>query len=531
MMTSRLWRAAGIAVSALFLLSVAWLAHLQNGGPAHQPIELSNGVTGMMYLPGPVEPARANPFYDLFPKPQAQRPPAVVLMHGFISDSVMMSTLARRLAENGYAVLAIDANGHGANRNPFGDEQTRAGALREDFKAAVDFLRDYDRVDGSRIVVMGHSMGAGATLDFAAHESGLSGAVMISGGWTLGPIRPRNALFIFGEHDPAEEIQETSTMIAEHLAGVSPIEAGKQYGDFAQGTAVEVVQMAGENHISMVSSREVATRIVQWLDGVFGTTRTNAINLSDPRMPVRTLALVLFLLVLIAIGRVTGSIAPRWSERPAGSAGWLGILAIAVALFAAMPLVATIVPTGFFPMVLGDAQVSWLMAASVLAIGYLAIFGRLEGANLRARLGRTALAATLAFAAIYLCSNAISVTLHRLSLTPERLLMLILGTILTLPFWYAFEVLVRRGGIVISTVLGTTGRILFIVLMGVGVALRILPGVLMLAMPILVPILLVFEIFAASAYSASRNLALIATVEALWFVWLIAATNPITFML
>ncbi|HUA33327.1 MAG TPA: alpha/beta fold hydrolase [Candidatus Binataceae bacterium] len=527
----RRWSAAGIAVTVLFLLSVAWLAHLQNGGPAHQPIELSNGVTGMMYLPGPIEPARANPFYELFAKPQALRPPAVVLMHGFMSDSVMMSTLARRLAENGYAVLAIDANGHGANRNPFGDTMTRSGALRDDFSAAVDFLRNYERVDGSRIVVMGHSMGAGATLDFATHEPGLSGAVMISGGWTLGPIRPRNALFIFAEHDPAEEIQGPSTAIAEHLAGVSPIEAGKQYGDFAQGSAVEVVQMPGENHISIVTSRAVAMRIVRWVDGVFGTTRTSPINLHDARTRARNLAAVLFIFVLIVIGRVTGSIAPLWNERPAGAAGWIGVLTIAVALLAAMPLISTILPAGFFPMVVGDAQVSWLIAASVLAIGYLAIFGRLEGPSLRGRIGRTVLAATLAFAAIYLGSNAIAVTMHRLSLTPERLLMLVLGTILTLPFWYAFEVLVRRGGVVISTVLGTTGRIVFIALMGVGVALRILPGVLMLAMPILVPIFLVFEIFAASAYSTSRNLALIATVEALWFVWLIAATNPITFML
>jgi hypothetical protein len=37
------------------------------------------------------------------------------------------------------------------------------------------------------------------------------------------------------------------------------------------------------------------------------------------------------------------------------------------------------------------------------------------------------------------------------------------------------------------------------------------------------------EIFAASAYSASRNLALIAIVESAWFVWVIAATSPITF--
>jgi dienelactone hydrolase len=520
------WRIAGIAVAVLFLLSVAWLGRLQKGGPAHLEVELSGGIPGTIYLPG-----RGDPFYTLFPKPPSERPPAVVLMHGFMSDSVMMSSLARRLAENGYAVLAIDAIGHGANRNPFVDTMSRANALRGNFKAAVDFLRDYDLVDGSRIVVMGHSMGAGATLDFATHEPGLSGAVMISGGWSLGPIRPRNTLFIFAEHDPVEAIQETSIALAEHLANAKPIELGKLYGDFAQGTAVEAVRVPGENHISMVYSTAVASTIVKWLDGVFGTTRTAPINLSEPRLKVRSVALFLFTFVLIGIGRVSGALVERWAERPAGADGWYGELVVAIALLAAMPLVATNLPLGFFPLIVGDAQMSWLIAASVVAIGYLGINGRLDWGRTRDGLGATIFAGLLAFAAIYLCMNAISITLHRFSLTPERFLMLIAGTLMLLPFWYAFELLVRRGGVVISTVLGLVGRAIVIALMGAGIALGILPFVIALVMPILIPIFVAFEIFAAAAYSRSRNLALIAIVETLWFVWLIAATNPITFQL
>ena len=157
-----------------------------------------------MYLPGP-----GNPFYTLFPKPVAERPPAVVLIHGFTGDRVLMSGLARRLAENGYAVLAIDVNGHGENRNPFNGGKAESDSLRANVKNAVDYLRDNQLVDGSRIVVMGHSMGAGAALDYATHDPNLKGAVMISGGWALGPERPKNALFIFAENDPDEPIQDT----------------------------------------------------------------------------------------------------------------------------------------------------------------------------------------------------------------------------------------------------------------------------------------------------------------------------------
>jgi dipeptidyl aminopeptidase/acylaminoacyl peptidase len=47
--------------------------------------------------------------------------------------------------------------------------------LHEDVKNAVEFLRQSSLVDGSRIVVMGHSMGAGATLDYATHDASLKG--------------------------------------------------------------------------------------------------------------------------------------------------------------------------------------------------------------------------------------------------------------------------------------------------------------------------------------------------------------------
>jgi hypothetical protein len=89
---------------------------------------------------------------------------------------------------------------------------------------------------------------------------------------------------------------------------------------------------------------------------------------------------------------------------------------------------------------------------------------------------------------------------------------------------------VRRGGIAISTVWGSLGRIVILVLMGVGASLNVLPFVLILILPILAIAFVMLEIFAASAYSTSRNLTLIAVFETLWFAWMLAAVNPITFM-
>ena len=201
-----------IILAALFIIAVARLVRLENGGTPHAFVMLPGQEPATMYLPGP-----GYPFYTQFPKPVAERPPAVVLVHGFSGDRRLMSTLARRLAENGYGVLAIDVNGHGENRNPFNGGEAENDALRDDVKKAVDYLRNSDLVDGSRIVVMGHSMGAGAALDYATHDPSLKGAVMISGGWVLGPERPKNALFIFAENDPDEEVRWSASYMLRQL--------------------------------------------------------------------------------------------------------------------------------------------------------------------------------------------------------------------------------------------------------------------------------------------------------------------------
>ena len=109
-------------------------------------------------------------------------------------------------------------------------------------------------------------------------------------------------------------------------------------------------------------------------------------------------------------------------------------------------------------------------------------------------------------------------------------MVMVMASVLLFPFWMSFELLVRRGGLVISTVWALLGRALIVVLMVVGVSLNVLPFVLMLILPLLGLLLVMIEIFAASAYSTSQNLVLIAVFETLWWAWMIAAVSPITFM-
>ena len=516
-------RIIAIGLAVVFILAIARLARLENGGPSHTFIMLPGQEPATLYIPGP-----ERPFFMQLPKPAGERPPAVVLIHGFMADRKLMSVLARRLAENGYAVLAIDVNGHGENSNPFGGGVGDAGSLREDVKQAVDYLRSSPFVDGSRIVVMGHSMGAGATLDYATHDPNLKGAVMISGGWQLGPQRPKNALFIFAERDP-DMIQDTSPVLAAHVAEVAQIELGKTYGEFAQGSAVEAIRVPGVDHVTIVYSAAAATTIVRWLDSTFGITRTGAIEVADGRLGATGLALLVFVIALVPMGRVCGSMVADWAGERPGPSGWIGLLILGGALIASMPL-AGADPASFVPVVVGDIQLSWFGVAGLIIVVVLALSHRLDWYRIREGAGAAILAAAGGFAVAYVCQVAMSVAFHHQSMSPERLMVMAMASVILFPFWMGFELLLRRGGPAISTAWAVLGRILIVVLMAAGVSLGLLPFFLMLILPIIVLNFVMIEIFAASAYSASRNLTLIAVFETLWFAWLIAAASPITFM-
>ena len=172
-----------------------------------------------------------------------------------------MSVLARALVQADYAVLVLDLRGHGANRNSFLAARGRDDFLVEDLRAAVDFLRMSPKVDGARISVMGHSMGAGAALAYATRDPALDAAVLISGGREItGPHRPPNALFIYGAGDPAR-IRDRSAMLASRVSGEENAQPGVVYGDPLAGTAVSHVEVARADHLTILTSQYAARQL------------------------------------------------------------------------------------------------------------------------------------------------------------------------------------------------------------------------------------------------------------------------------
>jgi dienelactone hydrolase len=508
----------GAAVVAVALVAGAGLlvrlGAQQRNGPPHTDVTIPGGIPATIYVPGDVD----RDFQELpDPAPVGERPPVVVLGHGFSADRDTMSAMARSFTAAGYAVVAIDFRGHGSNTNSF-----HGGDLRSDLDAVVDWVGTQPHWDAERLIVAGHSMGAGAVLDFATVDPRPKVVVPISGGWnSTGTQVPDNVLFILAEGDPSGIHDET----AENRRRLA-----------AAGAQVSRTVVPSTDHATILWSGVAVERMVAWMDGALGIERTNPATRVDGRLGTSGLYFLCALVLLAAIGTGVGRLAPAMTARAAAPAG-PGVAVLAGALLVTMPLLAMGAPAAFIPFEVIDNQASHLFATGALVLGY-GLWRRHRGApqpawlgpedtTLRSELRGLALPAALAMVAIYLLLSPFGAVFHRLTLSPARLLGGVLIAVTVLPFFLAVERLTRRGSTRIAVLLGLAGKAIFLIVTLIGLRLELLPGVIGVIVPILVLIFVMTEVFAAGVYAAGRNITLIAVVHAAWFAWVAAAAMPI----
>jgi dienelactone hydrolase len=505
-----------------FLVGSARLGQLERGGPSHTDLVLDGGVPATVYLPGPERGRDA--FMD--PPPPEERPPALVLVHGYAGDRRQLSSLARRLAASGTAVLAIDLDGHGENRNPFRGSDARGDAFGADLRAAVDFLRAWPFVDGSRIAVGGHSMGAGASLDYASRDSGIDAVVLISGGWRLtGPYRPPNALFVYAEGDP-ERTRARVRGLAARLAGHEPVEAGHTYGRHDRQNAVRLVEIEGADHASVVWNEQTVDEIAAWLDAAFARAPRHAAPPADPRAALLPPLLIAFVLLLPGLGLVIGRLVPRAAQRPP-EGRLLGLGLLAAALFASMPLLATGTPGAVLSVEIGDVVVAQFALAGLALLVALRLRWPQHLEGIAPRPLASVAGAGVGVVAIVALVQPFGAVLHGLSLTPERGAVFAASTLGLLPLALASSALLRRGGTAGAALAALGGRLLVLLALIAGVRLGVLGSVVLLMVPPLAVLSLLLEELASSIYAVSRNLLAIAVVDAAWLALAVAAVMPV----
>lgn len=122
----------------------------------------SRGVTcnGWLYLP-----------------PDVQRPPIVVMAHGFAAEqSFRLPAFAEKFAETGMAVLTFDYRNFGESE---GKPRNLVDPARhiEDWLFAINFAQTLREVDGKRIALWGSSFSGGHVLVVSAKHGGVSAVI------------------------------------------------------------------------------------------------------------------------------------------------------------------------------------------------------------------------------------------------------------------------------------------------------------------------------------------------------------------
>lgn len=101
--------------------------------------------------------------------PHKTNAPVIIACHGFMGNHIGVwysyVELARKLSENGFAVLRFDFRGSGDSEGKFEDQTI--GAKLEDFDTALKFLSSYKSLNLTSVGIIGHSQG-GVIANFAA---------------------------------------------------------------------------------------------------------------------------------------------------------------------------------------------------------------------------------------------------------------------------------------------------------------------------------------------------------------------------
>jgi pimeloyl-ACP methyl ester carboxylesterase len=99
-----------------------------------------------------------------------------VLMHGWGGNGSQLMPAARVLHEQGWSVLLPDARCHGLSDT---DTFSSLPRFAEDLDAALNWLLVHEAASQHRLVVLGHSLGAAATILCASRRQDVSAVVSV----------------------------------------------------------------------------------------------------------------------------------------------------------------------------------------------------------------------------------------------------------------------------------------------------------------------------------------------------------------
>ena len=167
---------AFILVTAAVLLP--WLVHRAYRAP-RVPERGTPADVGLPYRAVHIPTTNGKRLFAwLVPPPDSVgKAPAVALMHGWGGNAGHMLPFASLFHSAGYAVLLLDARNHGSSD---ADGFSSMPRFAEDLEHGLDWLARQPGIDPGRLVLLGHSVGAGAALLVASRRHDLAAVVSVA---------------------------------------------------------------------------------------------------------------------------------------------------------------------------------------------------------------------------------------------------------------------------------------------------------------------------------------------------------------
>jgi pimeloyl-ACP methyl ester carboxylesterase len=103
--------------------------------------------------------------------------PTIILLHGWGGNAELMLPLALPLHHAGLNVLLLDARNHGRSDSAGFSSLPR---FAEDVAEAIDWVKKQHKDRADRIVLLGHSVGAGAVLFEASRRHDISAVISVA---------------------------------------------------------------------------------------------------------------------------------------------------------------------------------------------------------------------------------------------------------------------------------------------------------------------------------------------------------------
>jgi len=191
--------------------------------------------------------------------------PGIAVFHGFTASKEMMRPFIEGLARVGFAVVAVDQQGHGLSTGNLGEDGNNS--LRNDGVTVIQYLRGLDVVNPDNIGILGHSMGAGTAIATSMFLGNLKATILLGNSlsgqnYAFNSSRPSNILFGLGRYDELfsldDALQSFSGLIDQ------PATINTLYGDFSRGTARELLVVPTDHVLEVLNPTLVETSI-EWM--------------------------------------------------------------------------------------------------------------------------------------------------------------------------------------------------------------------------------------------------------------------------